>query len=46
MLDIWKGNLYVMPNNKEDEKNYGSKKKQKWKLMLKLIKMMHNFNNE
>ena len=20
MLDIWKGNLYVMPNNKEDEK--------------------------
>ena len=24
MLDSWKGNLYVMPNNKEDEKNLNS----------------------
>ena len=37
MLDIWKGNLYVMPNNKEDEKKpMDQRKKQNWKLMLEV----------
>ena len=37
MLDIWKGNLYVMPNNNEDEKKpMDQRKKQKWKLMLEV----------
>ena len=50
MLDSWKGNLYVMPNNKEDEKKpMDQRKKQSslfWKLMLELIKRMHNFNDK
>ena len=37
MLDSWKGNLYVMPNNKEDEKKpMDQRKKQNWKLMLEV----------
>ena len=37
MLDIWKGNLYVMPNNKEDEKKPMDQRKNKnGKLMLEV----------
>ncbi len=39
MLDSWKGSLYVMPNNKEDEnKPMDQRKKQNWKLMLEVDK--------
>ena len=37
MLDCWKGNLYVMPNNKEDEeKTMDQRKNQNQKLMLEV----------
>ena len=47
MLDSWKGNLYVMPNNKEDEKKpMDQRKKQNWKLMLEVDQKDANFNDK